>query len=388
MMALLLSGCSEEPTKTFWNPAASSLPAPNIQSVTPANTAVAGIDTITIRGTGFSTKLAENYVVFNSQPAQVVSATPTEIRIVAPLLVSDSVVIRAAVQGAFDFSNKMAYQLKPAVAVFGNLSSAVGSVETSTSLTTDKDGSVYTGYSLNGLEAGVLKFSSTGTRTVFAPKVGGDLTGMKIGPGGYLFATRNIRAVYRFALQGGAAPAAWAQVVGASFTDLDFDQSGNLWAGGNNTNIYRFAQDKSVTPFAFTGNIHSMRIYAGYLYFAAKTDAGEKIWRAQITASGLGTPELYFDFASVRPQNIPQAITFSADGDLYIGMNSEEGIMVVSPSKTYVTPLSVYKKLFGKGVKSMAWGTGGIIYCSTVDGVLLKINVTGKTSAPYYGATL
>jgi hypothetical protein len=209
-----------------------------------------------------------------------------------------------------------------------------------------------------------------------------------MGPGGYLYGVRNIRAIYRYQPGGGALAAVWAQASGIYFMDCDFDQTGNLWAAGNNTSIYRFASDKSVVTVPFVGNIHAVRVYNGYLYFAALTDAGEKIWRAQITTDGLGTPEIYFNFAAVYPQNIPQTITFSADGDLYIGLNSPDGILVVTPGKTSYAPLTVYKKLFGKGVDVLTWGKTNDLYCSTTDGLLLKINVTGKKSAPYYGANM
>lgn len=384
LACLLASGCSQDKAKSFYNPTATPLPTPTISSVTPNGSAVAGIDTVTIKGTGFSTTLEENYIVFNSQAAQVVHATPTELKMIAPLLVGDSIVIRAAVRGSYDFSNKIPYALKPAVAVFGDL----GATELATAITTDASGNVYTGFDLNGSEAGVLKFSTKGVRTVFAPKTGGDFTSLKMGPGGAIFGARNIRALYRFAPGGGAAAAVWAQVSSMFFMDCDFDQTGNLWAGGNNVNIYRFATDKSVTTYPFVGNIHSVRVFSGYLYFSAKTDAGEKIWRAPITAGGLGTPEIYFDFSTVYPQNVPSVMTFASDGTLYIGVNSSDGILVVTPGKTAYAPLTVYKQLFGKGVKAMTWGAVNDLYCSTVDGLLLKINITGKTSAPYYGAGL
>ena len=383
LLVLFMSGCSDDKVQSFYNPTAATLPTPSITSVTPSGSAVAGIDTIYVKGTGFSTTLSENFVVFNAQPAQVVSATPTEIKLLAPLLVNDSVVVRVSVHGAYEFSNKVSYALKAAVAVFGDLSST----ELSTAVAADAAGNVYSSFSLNGIEAGVLKFNAAGVRSVYAPKTGGDWTGLKMGPGAYLYAVRNIRAVYRFAPGGGAIAAIWAsQGAGISFFDFDFDQNGNLWAGGNNTSIYRYAPDKSFVTVPFTGNIHSMRVFAGSLYWAAKTDAGEKIWRAPITADGLGTPEIYFDFAAAYPQNIPLAITFSSDGDLYIGINSQAGIVIVTPQKNYYTPLTVYKQLFGKGVDVITWGKANDLYCSTTDGLLLKLNVTGKKSAPYYGA--
>lgn len=385
---LFMSGCEEEKSSSLFDPSAPSLAVPAITSVTPPGSAVAGIDTVFVQGTGFSPTLSDNSIFFNASQAQIIRATPTQLVCVAPLLVGDSVIIRAAVHGSYEFSNKLLYALKPAVAVFGDL----GATELSTALTTDSSGNIYPTFSINAADAGLLKFSPAGVRTVYAPKTSGlPWTGLKMGPGGYVYGVRNSRAVFRYAPGGGAVAGVWTQVTtptGILFGDIDFDQDGNVWGVGNNTNIYRIAPNKAVTSFAFTGNIHSVRVFDGYLYFAANTDAGEKIWRAQITAGNLGTPEIYFDFAAAYPQNIPLAITFSSDGDLYIGINSQDGIVVVTPSKSYYTPLSVYKQLFGTGVASITWGKGEDIYCSTVAGLLLKINVTGKKSAPYYGAIL
>ncbi len=378
-------GCSEDENISLYHPTTTTFPNPTISSVTPIGSAVAGVDTVVIQGTGFSSILTDNEVFFNAQSAVVIQATGTEIKIIAPLLVSDSVTIRVAVHGSYEFSNKVGYSLKPAVAIFGDLQS----IELSKTVTTDSSGNLYTGFSVNSLEAGILKFDPLGTRSAYAPKTGGDWTDIKMGPGGYLYAVRNIRAVYRFAPGGGAAATVWSALTsGVTLGDIDFDQNGNLWAGGNNISIYRIAPDKTVTTYPFTGEIHSLRVYDGYLYFAALTDAGEKIWRAQITSGGLGTPEIYFDFATAFPQVTPLAITFTSDGDLYIGVDSEAGIVVVTPGKSYRTRLSVYKQLFGSGVAVLSWGNIDDLYCSTVDGLLLKINVTGEKSAPYYGATL
>jgi len=381
-----MSGCEEEKSASLFDPSAPTLSNPTITSVLPAGSAVAGIDTVTVQGTGFSPVLSNNFVVFNSETAQLVHATSTEIKLIAPLVVSDSIKLRVSVHGSYEFSNTYNYILKPAVAEFGYLDS----IAISSAVTTDQDGNLYGGFSIAGTDAGVLKITPSGIRSNYAPKTSGNSwTSLKMGPGGYLYAVRNVNAIFRFAPGGGAYAPIWlVRPKGNLFFDIDFDQSGNLWGGGKNINIYRISRDSSAASFPFTGEIHSLRVFEGYLYFAAKTDAGEKIWRAQITTDGLGTPEIYFDFSSAFPQNIPLAITFSSDGNLYIGVDSEIGIIVVTPGKTFTTPLSVYKKLFGHGVKSITWGKDDDMYCSTVDGIFLKIYVTGKTSAPYYGAIL
>jgi hypothetical protein len=210
-----------------------------------------------------------------------------------------------------------------------------------------------------------------------------------MGPGGYLYAARSFRALSRYAPGGGSAATLWLTFpVGTLISDIDFDQDGMLWGGGNNTNIFRVQPDKTITSYPFAGNVRSLRVFGGYLYVAANTTAGEQIWRAPISSGGLGTPEVYFDFAGAYPGVTPLAITFSSDGVLYIGTNSPNGLVVVEPGKTHGTPFSAYQALFGAGLRSLAWGKTDDLYASTSSGVILKFTVRGKVTAPYYGSTL
>ncbi len=383
---LLVSSCSNPKNGSLYNPNISVKPQPIISSVTPAGSAFAGMDTIVITGTNYSTTLAENTVFFNTSSAALLSSTSTQITLVAPLVVKDSVAIRVNVFGADLFSNTFQYKLTAGIATFGNL----GSSETATSLLTDNSGNPYVGFANNGLEAGILKYTPAGVRSTYAPATAGVSfwSSLKMGPGGYIYGARNVRALYRFSPGGGSSAALWTQIAGTTLTDFDFDQSGNLWAGGNNSNIYQIAQDKTVSQYPFVGAVHSVRVYNGYLYFSAKTDAGEKVWRAQISSSGLGTPEIYFDFASAYPASAAAVITFSSDGILYIGTDSTTGIVVVNPDKSYSAPFAAYKSLYAPTFFSLAWGAANDLYASSSAGVLMKITVRNKKSAPYYGSTL
>jgi hypothetical protein len=388
---VLLSSCTNSPVSSLYDANASFRPQPGITSISPTGGAVAGIDTVIIQGTNFSSVLTENSVFFNASPAKLFNATTSQITLIAPLVPADSIGVRVVVQGSIPFSNTALYKLKAAVASFGGL----GVNDTSTSLATDLNGNIYCAYLSHAIEAGVSKITPAGVRSSYAPATSGVAlwSSIKMGPSGYLYAARNFRAIYRFAPGGGASAALWlAFPSGTAIADIDFDQSGNCWGGGNNSNIYRIDQSKVITTFPFVGNVHSVRVFnqgaTQYLYFAAKTDVGEKIWRAPISASGLGTPELYFDFAAVYPTNVPLAITFSSDGVMYVGTDNADGLLVVNSNKTYNAPYGVYKASFGTGLGYFAWGNDDDLYASTSNGFLLKLTIRGKTSAPYYGAKL
>jgi hypothetical protein len=384
---VFLSSCTKLENNSLYDPNVTYRVQPTITSISPTGGAVAGIDTVIIQGTNFSSVLAENSVFFNAQPAASLSATTTQIVLKAPLVPSDSIGVRVVVAGSLEFSNTAQYKLKAAVALFGGLPST----ESSTTLTTDASGDLYVGYASGGISAGIIKFTSAGARSAYAPGTPGVSvwTSFKMGPGGYLYGARYLRAIYRYSPGGGSAAPLWVALpTGATIYDIDFDQNGNLWAGGNNSSIYRIQSDKTVATFPFIGNVHSLRVYNGYLYFAAGTDAGEKIWRAQISPSGLGTPEVYFDFAAAYPTNIPLAITFSSDGVMYVGTDSPDGILFVNSNKTFSAPYGVYKASFGTGLAYFAWGNADDLYASTSNGILLKFTIRGKTSAPYYGSKL
>jgi hypothetical protein len=384
---VFLSSCTNTVNNSLYDPNSTFRLQPGITSISPTGSAVAGIDTVIIQGTNFSSVLAENSVFFNSSPATVLAATTTQLTLKAPLVPSDSIGVRVVVQGSIPFSNTAQYRLKAAVAIFGGLLAN----DTSTSLATDANGNLYYAFLSHAIEAGVSKVTPAGVRSSYAPATPGvaQWTGLKMGPSGYLYAARNFRAIYRFAPGGGASAALWlAFPSGTSIADIDFDLNGNCWGGGNNSNIYRIDQSKVITTFPFVGNVRSVRVYNGYLYFAAKTDVGEKIWRAPISASGLGTPELYFDFAALYPTNVALAITFSSDGVMYVGTDNPDGLLVVNSNKTYSAPYGVYKASFGTGLGYFAWGIADDLYASTSNGILLKLTIRGKTSAPYNGTKL
>jgi len=384
---LFLSSCTKPADNSLYDPNVSYRPQPTITSISPVGSAMAGMDTVIVKGTNFSAVLAENSVYFNASPAALLNATTTQISLVAPLVTIDSIGVRVAVAGSIQFSNTALYRLRAGVVSWGSLQAN----DTSTSITTDASGNLLAAILLKAIEGGIIKVTPAGVRSTYAPATAGVSlwTGLKVGPGGYLYAARNFRAVYRFSPGGGSSATAWQVFpVGTAIADIDFDQSGNLWGGGNNSNIYCITQGKVATTSPFVGNVHCVRVFNGYLYFSAKTDAGEKIWRAQIASTSLGTPEIYFDFGAAYPSNIPLSITFSSDGTMYVGTDSQNGLLIVNANKTVSAPFVAYQAMFGTGLAYLAWGGADDLYASTSNGALLKFTVRGMKSAPYYGSTL
>jgi hypothetical protein len=393
---VVFDSCTKEDSVGLYDPNEAKAANPTISGMSPTGSAYAGLDTVVIQGANFSSDPLRIVAYFNATPAQVYSATPTQISVKAPVVTMDSIGVRVGVVGAVSFSNTYQYKLISGVTSFGRLDT----LENFAALTPDASGNIYAsrlqktvlGSVVTTSDGGIIRFTTGGTRTSYAPGTGGvtvPWNGLKFGPGGYLYAAKNQRAVYRFTPGGGSVAAAWVAFgVGVFIYDLDFDADGNAWAGGNDTAIFKIDRNKVVTPYPFLGNVHSIRVYNGYLYFAAKTSAGEKIWRAQITAGTLGTFEVYYDFGATFPSNVPLSITFSSDGTLFIGTDASAGFVVVSPGKVVTTPFSLYSASFGTGLANLTWGSSDDLYASTANGALLKFMVRGKTTAPYLGSTL
>jgi len=386
MVALFAVSCEENPsTPSLYDPNYTGGPTPTLASVTPADSAQTGVDTLTLTGQNYSTVLTDNIVYLNSSVANVVSATTTQLRILTPLIFGDSISTVVAVQRAPKFSNPIVYKLRAAIVKFG------GQVATEAmfGITTDTAGNVYVSYTDVAQEKGILKFTPSGVRSAYAPATIGapQWNSLKMGPSNVLYATRGIRALYAFPANGGGSATVFvAFASGVTIADFDFDADKNIWAGGDNSNIYRVQPNKTITAYPFVGTVRSLRVYSGYLYFSAKTTtAGEQIWRAPISGGVLGTPQVYFDFGAYYPGAKAFGITFASDGTLYIGTDHPGRIVVVQPSLSRGMPYAVYTALVSPACNTFAWGSGNSLYATSSGGGFVQIIVWRSQGAPYYG---
>lgn len=380
----MVSGCKEDPpTSLYEDPTANvgSGPQPVVSAVDPPTAALAGVTSITITGTNFSAVKDQNLVYFDATQASILSASATQLVVRAPTLVKDSVTLRVMVYKADLASTPRQYRLMAAVTEYGSLTKT----EDPYGIATDAAGNMYV--SVSG--SGVKKITPDGTRTDYAPHAAGvtKWSAMKIGPAGVLYTARILRVIYQVPA-GGGTPVIW--VTGSSIGniyDMDFDASGNLWAGGNNAAIYMIKQDKSIKQFPFTCNARSLRVYNGYLYVGGKIDTTEGVWRAPlVNPDSLGAFEKFFDFSANYSGYAVNAVTFAADGDMYIGTDAPAALVVVHPNKS-VEPL--YPGLFSPTTLLFTWGNADDLYMiRTLNNPrLLRVTML-KNGAPYYGKQL
>lgn len=396
IFVLFFWGCNQvENVAPLYNKTFSNTAVPELVSVSPADSAFAGVDEITITGHNFPTLSSEMAVYFNNVKATIISADTNKIVVKAPNLVNDTINIKISKFNADKLSNSISYKLISATIIFKQFKPN----DTPYAIAFDKDGNIYVSLTVNNIGTGVKKILPDGSIIDFAPK-GAEKSWscMKFGQSGELYAARNLKGIYKVAMN--TAPAAWVSSSNGigNVTDFDFDQNGMLWAGGNNTAVYRVTQAKNVKAFPFTGIVRAVRVFNNFLYLGGLKDGTESVWRFPIvSADSLGAAELYFDFKATYPTGTIQGITFSADGDLIIGTDGLEPIVIVKPDKSSQILFAGVLNASGKSkFNSFFWGNGVYLYyirqgidltdTATPPEAILMVNTKNSLGgAPYYG---
>lgn len=401
VLVLLLSGCNEKNNvEPLYNPTFSNTLAPVITSVSPADSAFAGVDELTITGSNFAVSADSMAVYFNNVKATILSVEANKIVVKAPNLVKDTINIKISKFNTDKLSNFFQYKLISATIVV----TAFKFNDTPYSLTYDKLGNAYVSYTVDTLSKGIKKIAPDGTITDFAPK-GTELSwsSLKLGQSGELYAAKNLRGVWK--IPESTTPPPNSPWVGPSnglsenIADFDFDQNGNIWAGGPNNSVYRITQNKNVKAFSFKATIRSVRVFNNYFYVAGSKDGSESVWRFQIVNSdSLLAGELYYDFKATYPVGTIRGITFSADGDLYIGTDGVEMIVKVRPDRSSQILFSGVLNPSNKcKFNSFFWRSGDVyLYLlrhavnlndtATPPEAIIKVNTLNNLGgAPYYG---
>lgn len=365
--------CSEDPTPSLYEIPSANLPTPVISSVSPSQQALAGVTPITINGANFLSNPEYNRVYFNGKPGKVLSAAPNRLVVIAPVVISDTVEIKISVVGSLAYSNSIKnYRLRPAVSELYPFDGSTKKQEFPYGICTDNLENVYFSFRETALAKGTKKIAPGATEyTDFAPDGPESFfKAITYASDNAVYAVRGgIRGVYR-AVQG-VAPVAFvsgAQGITDNVNDIEYDKKRDvLWGGGATGTLYRIRLDKNVKKFNISGVINALKVTSSYLFVVSRVnDAEEVIWRVPVvSADSVGTPEQYFNFTSSVSAAIRiNDIELSADGDLYIGTNKiGDPLYVVHPNKTFEV---VYPGLIEQGAYTMAWGTGTILYMSTI----------------------
>ncbi|MFQ6607998.1 MAG: IPT/TIG domain-containing protein [Fidelibacterota bacterium] len=394
-IVILLSIFSCENTQypdDIWDPDAEPLPDPVISSVLPADSTYAGIGIVTITGENFSETLEDNIVFFNGIKGTVLTATTTELEVQTPNIISDSVMIKVAVSGAFLFGvYENYYKLYPAMIEYGPFDDYTDVW----ALDIDKDENLYV--SVGSPDKEIWKVTANqDTTTVYGSTIADKASGMKFGPDGSLYYV-NILSFMFIMPPGGGSGYSLVSIPGG-VTDLDFDSNGNLYLGGSGNAVYTYMTDGTIKTSANYPEIYikSIRVFDNNVFVAGEYQGSDStavhfgIWKnAIISESGdLDSAELVFDWGDYTEDDGSEilCITFSNDGDIFMGSDREdEALTIYYMDEGYAEPF--YETILSAPINYLAWGNGNYLYATNrVEGAKRIIRIdTGREGAPYYG---
>lgn len=384
IFSLFCYGCNQEGSPSLYEDEPAGT-APVISGIVPADAALAGVTEVSISGSNFSNVPEHNFVFFGTAKATVISASTNLLVVKAPVLIQENVELKIAVQGSENFSNKISYNLLEASGEYYGFMD----FETPYALTIDNNNNIFFSLVSSNIGQGVMKLAPDGTVTNFAPKGGETFyNDLKMGKNNIIYGARNARAI--FAIEEGKNPAVFVTFpTGTVITELDIDQNDNIWAAGKGNNIFSADINKNVKSFPVNYTVNALRVFNGYLYAAGTNDTEEAVWRYNIiSANELGAEEKYFDIAGTfgLAAVAVNAITFSNDGDLYLGTDQEDPIIVVHADKSYE---NLYPGVVFPSVYAFTWGNNNnLFYTREAKGdftqTIIRVDMQ-KSGAPYYG---
>ena len=391
-IALLIFSC-EDPNypENIWDEDDQGNASPSISSVEPEEAAFAGIDTLTINGQNFSENASANLVYFNNMLGEVISATSTSLKVVTPNLVSDSVQIRVAVQGAFLFADHSSlYTLTAAVLDYGPFDQFTDIF----SLDLDRDENLIV--SMDGTPNAEFWIVDTNQDSAVWSGALAKGSGMKLGPTGSVYFVNYQRYLYKDEQGTPKENTEIFKRLNGNVTDLDFDSNGNLFAGGTGSiiDVVDINDDGGLTSGVTevknldTLDVISLRVFNDHLYVLTTTVSSDQaIYKMQILddSGSLGDMELVFDW-SAYTNKLSSALCFtlSETGDLFVGSDSD-----VQPL-TYIqngNASGFYSSILTAPITYMAWGNSNYLYLinKTEETNRVQRVDTRMSGADYYG---
>jgi len=391
ILGLLLIGtqCSKPKSESIYDPNDTGAPTPVIDSIVPPTETFAGVGVINIYGQNFAPRVDENLVYFNSELGEVLSATSQRLEVKVPNLVSDSVIVKVAVQGAYLFAQyEEAYKLKAAAVEFGGF----GDLDDPYALVSASDSTLYVSLMGNTL----LHLDAAGDTLEILQTITDKASGMRIGPDGGLYYVNIVNYVLRLLPISSSGAISYYLLPGGAY-DLDFDAQGHLYCGGNGGALYRVDADGSVATVGDYSDyeIKSVRVFHDTVFVVAQyvgfdsTKIKSGVWKQTILDSEgtLGEPQLVFNWDAYAGENYHLlSITFSSDGVMFLGADGPDAITLIYPDGT-IEPL--YPEILVPPASVLMWGYGPYLYVNrhSTDASLRRVIRidTGMEGEPYYG---
>jgi len=391
-ISLVMFSC-EDPNypENIWDEDDQGNASPSISSVEPEGSAFAGIDTLTINGQNFSENSSANLVYFDNMLGNVINATSTSLKVVTPNLVSDSVQIRVAVQGAFLFADHSSlYTLTAAVSDYGPFDQFTDIF----SLDLDRDENLIV--SMDGSPNAEFWIVDTNQDSAVWSGALAKASGMKLGPTGSVYFVNYQRFLYKDEQGTPKENSEIFKRLNGNATDLDFDSYGNLFVGGagSTIDVVDINDDDGLTSGVTeaknldTLDILSLRVLNDYLYVLTTTATSDQaIYKMQILddSGSLGDIELVFDWSSYTNKlSSALCFTLSEAGDLFVGSDSDDQPL------TYIqngNASGFYSSILTAPISYMAWGNSNYLYLinKTEETNRVQRVDTRMSGADYYG---
>jgi len=382
----ILVGCEADRQESLYDPDAPKGLTPEIIAISPVDGTLAGLGEVTITGKNFSSNKDEVMVFFDTERAQLLEATPTQLVVLAPNIFGDSIKIKVVIHKVELFSNIFLYKLMPPVLEIGKFLKQ----DVAFGIAIDVAGNLYVSFDNQEIK----KITPSDVTTSFVPKTTFLLAhNMKMGPGNTIYAAvagriRKIATIDPDGIEG-----TFTSLSGSP-RDLDFDVNGNIWVAAG-SNIYLVKPDKSSTKISsFPILLRSVRVFNGFLYVSGRDEMTKeaKIWRAEILGENLGDTEVVLDVTAatwLEEANV-LCVTFSADGEMLLGTDHPNGIFIYREADG--SHEALYNGLIEGDIYSMSWDDGPYLYAvrqfkdedGNIIAKILKINMM-KEGAPYWG---
>ena len=374
-----------------WDPNDVGKSSPFISSIVPPDSAYAGSQEVTIYGGNFGSNKDSIFVYFNTSAAEVISVDESSIIVIPPNIISDSVIIKIAAQGAFSFGTfEDNYILHPRIVEYGDFDALDESIW---GLEVDNDENLYVGLSIFP-EGTIDKITPPmGNREyAFISAVLQTPYSMRIGPDNNIYYVDGVNP-YIIKQDLSTGNPSYAALPGIAF-DLDFDENGNFYCGGSGQSLYKVNIDlTSIVAADYTDiSIRAIRVFDGFVYVGGNYSGSDSanpnigIWRNQILSSdgALGEKEIVLNWGEFAGSNSNiTGITFDENGLMYISSDENVAIGVYSTDGTFS---ELYPKIIFAPISKMTWGSGKYLYLNyrgdprAVYRLNMEIN-----GAPYYG---
>jgi hypothetical protein len=363
---LVMTGCKYDVAEPQWYQPFSEPATPKITGIEPAAEARPGVNTITIRGENFAGVPDTNAVYFDNLIAEVVTTSATSVTVRRPNLVSDSCTVKVVSNKALVVAKYGPYMIDAVFERWGALRDniALGA------LAVDNAENLYVVYG-DSTTPRILKVTSDGQNIGVVARASRIPTGGRFGPDGRLYLLGNNRSIDVVDVQAGTT-AQWIRLPGGKVVKVgDFDANGYFYAGGSKSDLVVIAPDLSVKYAGYyaSDEILAVRVYNQDVYVVSRAPSSggqppgpASIWKHQIIAGdSVGPKELVLDMSGTAfTSRTITAITFDANGTMYIGTDSSDPILFVNPITGSVDYF--YKNILPPYCKNFYWGWGTYLY--------------------------